>query len=115
MQQVMDKFLSISDSQSFSSGSETSGFAVDEQTFQNYMRQVPIWDYLKISRDRYLTISKEIKLAAIKDYVHAMKNSDNSLTGELLFIYSFICFIFTVKPGVHPDKKILYKSSRSVG
>ena len=59
----MDKYLSIADSQSFSSGSETSYFAVDEQTFQNYMRRVPIWDYLKISRDRYLTISKENKIA----------------------------------------------------
>ena len=78
----MDKFLSIADSQSFSSGSETSDFAVDEQTFQNYMCKVPIWKYLKISRDR------ENKIAAIKDYVHAMKNSDNSLAGESLFICS---------------------------
>ena len=52
------------------------------------MHKVLIWDYFKISRDRYLAISKENKIAAIKDYVRAMKNSDNSLTGELLFVCS---------------------------
>ena len=84
----MHKFLVIAGSKSFNSGSETSDFAVDEQTFRNNMPKVPIRDYLTISRDQYLTISEENWIAAIKDYVHVMKNSDNSLTGKLLFTCS---------------------------
>ena len=45
----MDKFLTIT--QSFSSGSESD--FVDEQTFQNYMLKLPIWDFLKITHEEY--------------------------------------------------------------
>ena len=78
----MDKFLTIT--QSFSSGSESN--FVNEQTFQNYMHKLPIRDFLKITREEYLRNSKEQKLAAIKDYVNAMKNLESSLNGEF-FIY----------------------------
>ena len=78
----MDKFLTVT--QSFSSGSESN--FVDKQTFQNYMHKLPIWDILKISCEEYLRTLKEQKLAAVKDYVHAMKNLDTSLNGEF-FIY----------------------------
>ena len=78
----MDKFLTVT--QSFSSGSESN--FVDKQTFQNYMHNLPIWDILKISCEEYLRTLKEQKLAAVKNYVHAMKNLDNSLNGEF-FIY----------------------------
>ena len=78
----MDKFLTISDLQNF--GSDVESDLVDEQTFQNYMHKVPIWDFLKIDRLQYLSMSKEQKLAAIKNYVHAMKNLDIGLNGEFI-------------------------------
>ena len=46
----MDKYLTITDRQSFSLGS--GGDFVDEQTFQNYMHKLPIWDFLKITREQ---------------------------------------------------------------
>ena len=78
----MDKFLTISDLQNF--GSDVESDLVDEQTFQNYMHKVPIWDFLKVDRSQYLSMSKEQKLAAIKNYVHAMKNLDIGLNGEFI-------------------------------
>ena len=78
----MDKFLTISDLQNF--GSDVESDLVDEQTFQNYMHKVPIWDFLKVDRLQYLSMSKEQKLAAIKNYVHAMKNLDIGLNGEFI-------------------------------
>ena len=102
----IDKFLTITDSQSFSSGSGND--FVDEQTFQNhmhklpiwdffkifqnYMHKLPIWDFLKITCEQYLTTSKEQKLAAIKDYVHAMKNK---VSFFVLFVWlkSFYCHL----------------------
>ena len=78
----MDKFFTITPS--FSSGSESD--FVDKQTFQNYMHKLPIWDFLKITLEEYLRTSKEQKLGAVKDYVHAMKKLDSSLNDEF-FIY----------------------------
>ena len=41
----MDRFFKIVDSQTFdSSSSETFDFDVREETFNQYMRKIPIWD-----------------------------------------------------------------------
>ena len=93
----MDKFLTITESQNFGLDAE-SDLVLDEQTFQSYMHKVPIWNFLKLDRLQYLAMSKEEKLAAIKKYVHAMKNLGTSLTSTfitsccnllLFFVYLF--------------------------
>ena len=60
----MDKVLYIVESPDFDSNAE--GEFVDEQTFQNYMHKVPIWDFLKVDRLEYLAVPKDQKIAAIK-------------------------------------------------
>ena len=60
----MDKFLYIVESPDFDSNAE--GEFVDEQTFQNYMHKVPIWDFLKVDRLEYLAVPKDQKIAAIE-------------------------------------------------
>ena len=81
----MDKFLSIIESKNFDSNAESD--FVDEQTFQTYMHKIPIWDFLKVDRLEYLAMSKDQKIAAIKKYVHAMKNLDTGLNGEFISDY----------------------------
>ena len=81
----MDKFLSIIESKNFDSNVESDFF--DEQTFQTYMHKFPIWDFLKVDCLEYLAMSKDQKIAAIKKYVHAMKNLDTGLNGEFISDY----------------------------
>ena len=47
-----------------------------------------IWDFLKVDCLEYLAMSKDQKIAAIKKYVHAMKNLDTGLNGEFFIISS---------------------------
>ena len=47
-----------------------------------------ICDFLKVDRLEYLAMSKDQKIAAIKKYVHAMKNLDTGLNGEFFIISS---------------------------
>ena len=60
----MDKCLTIVESKNFDSNAE-SDFA-NEQTFQTYMHKLPFWDFLKVDRLEYLSMSKDQKIAAIK-------------------------------------------------
>ena len=52
----MDKFLTSVELENFSLDAE--GDFVDEQTFQNYMHKVPIWDFLKVDYLEYQKIEK---------------------------------------------------------
>lgn len=96
----MDKFLLITESQNFGSRAE-SDLIVDEQTFQSYIKNVPIWDFLKLDRLQSLAVSNKEKLAAIKKYVHAIKNLTTNLNGEfitsgckvLLFFVYLLAFV----------------------
>ena len=83
----MDKIFQIARNQKIGRlGYENFGFGeVDEQTFQQYMQKLSIWDFLKVSKERYLSPSREDKLIAIKSYIQAMRNANtNSLTGEFI-------------------------------
>ena len=81
----MDKFLSIIESKNFDSNAESD--FVDEQNFPIYMYKLLIWVFLKVDRLKYLAMSKVKKIAAIKKYVHAMKNLDTGLNGEFISDY----------------------------
>ena len=66
------------------------------ESIQTYMQKVPIWDFLKVDRLEYLAMPKYQKIAAIKKYVHTMKNLDTGLNdeftvtnGKLLFLLFF--------------------------
>ena len=87
----MDKFLSIIESKNFDSNAESDFF--DEQTFQTYMHKIPIWDFLKVDRLEFLAMSKDQKIAAIKKYVHPMKNLDTGLNAGFIrdgkFLFTF--------------------------
>ena len=87
----MDKFLSIIESKNFDSNAESDFF--DEQTFQTYMHKIPIWDFLKVDRLEFLAMSKDQKIAAIKKYVHPMKNLDTGLNADFIRDGKFL-FIF---------------------
>ena len=77
---------------------DVEGALVDEQSFQNYMHKVPIWDFLKVDCLEYLAIWKDQKIAAVKKYVHAMKNLDTGLGGHFiisgckLLFFVILCF-----------------------
>ena len=82
----MDKFLQIIDNQNFGrAGYENFDFfEVDEQTCKN-MQKLLIWDFLKVSKECYLSSMREDKLISIKNYTQTMRNGNaNSLTGEFL-------------------------------
>ena len=49
--------------------------------------KLSIWDFLKVHRLEHLAMSKDKKIAAIKKYVHAMKNLDTGLNGEFISDY----------------------------
>ena len=51
------------------------------------MHKLLIRDFLKVDRLKYLAMSKDQKIAAIKKYVHAMKNVDTGLNGEFISDY----------------------------
>ena len=55
----MDKFLTIVELENFSLDNEDD--FVDEQTLQNYMHKVPIWDFLKVDCLEYQKIEKRSK------------------------------------------------------
>ena len=85
----MDKFLQIADSQtSGTRTSETFDFVVSEESFNQFMRKIPIWDFIKISKGHYLSLARDQKLELMKHYIQAMRNE---LNGEL-FIYLFIWY-----------------------
>ena len=66
----MDKFLQLADNQAFdSSTSETFDFDVSEETFSQFMRKIPIWDFVKISKDCYLSLSRDEKHKLMKNYI----------------------------------------------
>ena len=55
------------------------------ESTQTYMHKVPIWDFLKVDRLEYLAMSKCQKIAAVKKYVHVMKNLDTGLNDEFYY------------------------------
>ena len=86
----MDKFLQIADNQKFGGADNFEFSDVDEQTFQQYMKRLPIWDFLKVSKGSYLSLSREDKLAAINNYIRAMRNANtNTLSGEFIFVCKY--------------------------
>ena len=97
----MDKCLTIVESKNFDSNAE-SDFA-NEQTFQTYMHKLPFWEFLKVDRLEYLSMSKDQKIAAVKKYVHAMKNLDTGLNGEYIISSRKLLFL------------LFFASSYSVG
>ena len=47
---------------------------INQELFNNFMKQSAIWDYSSISRYSYLALSYEEKEKLIKNYYHDMKN-----------------------------------------
>ena len=47
---------------------------INPELFNNFMKQIAIWDYSSISRYRYLALSYKEKEKLIKNYYHDMKN-----------------------------------------
>ena len=68
-----------------SSTSETFDLDVNEETFNQFLRTIPTWDFVKNSKDHYLSLLRDEKLELMKNYIKAMKNEVNSD----LFIYLF--------------------------
>ena len=62
------------------------------------MLKVPILDFLKVDRLEYLAMSKDQKIAAIKKYVHAMKNLDSDLNGEFSISKRKLLFLLFFAP-----------------
>ena len=84
---MIDKFLQIAGNQNFDRvGYENFDFGeAAEKTFQQYMQKLLLWDFLKVSKDMYLSSTREDKLAAIKSYIQAMRNANtNSITDEFI-------------------------------
>ena len=50
------------------------------------MRKIPIWKFVKISNDHYLSLLRDDTLELMKNYIQAMRNEVN----DELFIYSLI-------------------------
>ena len=46
----------------------------DEKTFLEFMKQVTIWDYFGLSKDKYLALSEPEKKVKISQYYSYMKS-----------------------------------------
>ena len=56
----MDRFLQTADIQTFgSSNSETFNFDGSEETFNEFMKKIPIWDFAKTSKDHHLSLPRD--------------------------------------------------------
>ena len=75
----MDKIVSLSES-------SASIVDIDEQKFVQFMQKTPIWEFYKISQQRYLSYSVEEKTTMCSDYYNKMNNGKSSL---LFFVFGF--------------------------
>ena len=51
----------------------------DEILFLQFMEKNPIWSFYSMSKDEYLSKSKEERVSLILKYYSEMKNGDNSI------------------------------------
>ena len=63
----MDKIVSLSES-------SASIVDIDEQKFVWFMQKTPIWEFFKISQQKYLSYSVEEKTNMCRDYYDKMSN-----------------------------------------
>ena len=63
------------------------------ESTQTYMHKVPIWDFLKVDCLEYLAMPKYQKIAAIKKYVHPIKNLDTGLNDEFTITNRKLLFL----------------------
>ena len=55
----------------------------DEKLFIEFMKQITIWHYFGISKDKYLAMPEEEKRVKISQYYSDMKSKD---AGEFCFV-----------------------------
>ena len=55
----------------------------DEKLFLNFMKQVTIWEYFGLSKDKYLALPEPEKKAKISQYYSQMKGKGS---GECLIV-----------------------------
>ena len=63
----MDKIVSLSES-------SASIVDIDEQKFVGFMQKTPIWEFFKISQQKYLSYSVEEKNNMCRNYYDKMSN-----------------------------------------
>ena len=63
----MDKIVSLSES-------SASIVDIDEQKFVRFMQKAPIWEFFKISQQKYLSCSVEEKTNMFRDYYDKVSN-----------------------------------------
>ena len=68
----MDKIIAISESSPQIS-------EIDEGKFVRFIQRTPIWEYFKITQQKYLSYSTEENTAMISDYYKGMDNGKNLL------------------------------------
>ena len=62
----------------------------DEGLFQQFMKKNPIWDFRSLTREQYLSKTKDQKIDLMNSY-NSMKN------GEIcLVVCLFVCLVFFV-------------------
>ena len=61
----------------------------NEKVFLEFMKQISIWDFFGISKQKYLAMPEEEKKVKISQYYFDM--SKGKSTGEL-FVCLFVCF-----------------------
>ena len=57
---------------------------INPALFNNFMKQIAIWDYSSISRNSYLALSYKEREKLIKNYYHDVKNRSS---GEFNFSF----------------------------
>ena len=62
----------------------------DEKTFLEFMKQVTIWDYFGLSKDKYLALPEPEKKVKISQYYSYMKSEG---AGEFFF-----CLVVCLRP-----------------
>ena len=73
----MEKLLQVADQHA--SKVDVTENDVDEVLFLQFTEQHPIWSFYSISKDEYLSKSKEERFFLILKYYSEMKNGENSI------------------------------------
>ena len=90
---IMDKIIALTES-------SPQGVSIDEAQFVRFMQTTPIWEFFKITQQKYLSYTKEEETKLINDYYIGMQQgksknlsifcSKSGISGEFRLILKLI-------------------------
>ena len=89
----MDKLMEIADQHATAANISNSTPSVNDfnqELFDGFMQKNPIWDFYQVSKDEYLSKSKEEKFSLLNNYYRHMKDGEK----YFFLFFLFFCCLF---------------------